>query len=957
MRLRLAALVALAVLVPLSGHAADKRPLKVDDIASLKMVGGPRLSPDGKWVAYTVSSMDLKKDTRDTDIYMVPVAGGEPIRITSSDKAETSPRFSPDGKWLAFLSGRVGNQTQVWLLNRTGGEAVKLTDFKASVSEIEWSPDSQHLALIVSDPDPNEKDADDSKDDKTEKPIVVTRLQFKRDGEGYLNDLRSHLYVFDLGTKKSRQLTAGPFDDSQPAWSADSKLVAFTSNRLLPDADRSQNTDIYLVSATGGIPRPLVATERAESNPVFSPDGTLVAYVSGGDPKDLWYGASHVGIVKLSGGKPTPLTAALDRNVFDPRFSLDGKHVYFIVEDGGTQPLARVAAAGGDLERVVTGEREVQAYDIGPNGQVVVLEAGATYPAELSRVDGTDVARLTHANDDFLKGIDLGALQRFDAKSPDGTTIQGFLTLPPGYKTGTKVPAILRIHGGPTSQYSVGFEWEWQILAAAGYAVIASNPRGSTGYGTAFSRAIWADWGTKDTQDVLAAVDKAVAMGVADPERLGVGGWSYGGILTDYVVTKTTRFKAATSGASIANMLAGYGTDHYQYEYETELGLPWKARDVYLHLSSSFADVEKIVTPMLYLGGQRDMNVPLLNTEQLYQAVRRINKVPTELVIYPGQWHGIRTPSYVKDLYTRYIAWYDRFLRPTNVAAGLTPEATSALGKPLYQVELAPSAKTVAEENLAKAREEFTKTPDSADSIVWLGRRLAVAGRVRESIEVFSRGIAKFPNDPRFYRHRGHRYVTTRQFDKAIADLTKATQLIAGKADEPEPSTADPKVMSSETLHYAIWYHLGLAHYLKGDFENALKAYRQCLAVAKVNNDDQIVGASDWLYMTLRRLGRGDEAAKVLEPIVPNMKVKDDQTYYDRLTMYKGTYAPEDLLRAGGDPVTAATLAYGVGNWYLYNGRLDDARAVFERIVSTSTNWMPFGVIAAETELARMGKR
>jgi tetratricopeptide (TPR) repeat protein len=244
------------------------------------------------------------------------------------------------------------------------------------------------------------------------------------------------------------------------------------------------------------------------------------------------------------------------------------------------------------------------------------------------------------------------------------------------------------------------------------------------------------------------------------------------------------------------------------------------------------------------------------------------------------------------------------------------------------------------------------KDPDSADAIVWLGRRLSVAGRVREAIEVYTRGIAKFPADARLLRHRGHRYVTARQFDKAIADLTKATQLIAGRPDEPEPTTADPKVMSTETLHYAIWYHLGLAHYLKGDFEDAAKAFTQCLAVAKKTNDDQIVGSSDWLFMSLRRLGRTGDAAKVLEGITPTMKVQADSTYYERLKMYKGQCAPEDLLRAGGDPTTAATLAYGVANWYLYNGRTDEARALFERIV-TGPNWMPFGFIAAEAELAR----
>jgi tetratricopeptide (TPR) repeat protein len=265
------------------------------------------------------------------------------------------------------------------------------------------------------------------------------------------------------------------------------------------------------------------------------------------------------------------------------------------------------------------------------------------------------------------------------------------------------------------------------------------------------------------------------------------------------------------------------------------------------------------------------------------------------------------------------------------------PETTSLLGQPLYAVELAPEAKLAAETALLNAREELAKAPDNADAMLWLGRRLAVAGRVREAVDVFTRGIAKFPADARFYRHRGHRYVT---------------QLIAGKPDEKEPSTSDKTIPSSETLHYAIYYHLGLAHYLKGDFARALPVYRQCLGTA-TGSDDLTAGASDWLYMTLRRLGRADEAAKVLEPIVPGMKVKDDQQYYDRLLMYKGLRAPEDLLKPGGDPVSAATLAYGVANWYFYNGRKDEAKALFQRII-TGPNWMPFGFIAAEAELARM---
>jgi tetratricopeptide (TPR) repeat protein len=294
--------------------------------------------------------------------------------------------------------------------------------------------------------------------------------------------------------------------------------------------------------------------------------------------------------------------------------------------------------------------------------------------------------------------------------------------------------------------------------------------------------------------------------------------------------------------------------------------------------------------------------------------------------------------------------------RPTGTATTeRKPETMSLLGAPLYQVQLAPDAKLAAEEKVRQAREALAKAPASADAMLWLGRQLAAAGQVREAVAVFTGGIAKFPADARFYRHRGHRYVTLRQFDKAIADLTKASQLIAGKADQQEPTTADPTVMSSETVDYAIYYHLGLAYYLKGDFARALPVYRQCLAVAKgaMGNDDQIAGSSDWLYMTLRRLGRTDEAAKVLEAIVPGMKVKDDQNYYDRLMMYKGVRTPQDVMATAKDPVSEATLAYGVANWHLYNGRKDEAKPIFQRIV-TGSNWMPFGFIGAEAELARM---
>jgi dipeptidyl aminopeptidase/acylaminoacyl peptidase len=958
LRLSRLALIATLLLSPLP-LAAQGRPLKVDDLFSLKDVADPRLSPDGRSVAYTLTSLDAKKDEADTDIYVVPVAGGEPLRLTSSKKDETHPRFSPDGEWIAFLSDREGKKTQVYFMSRRGGEAAKLTDYKAPVSDLAWSPDSKRLALVVADVDPDAPDEADEekaaseKKKETAKPIVLRRLQFKRDGEGYLREIRKHVHVFDVAAKTSVQVTSGPFDDSEPAWSPDGESIAFVSNRTLPDPDRSQDTNVFVVPAReGAIPRAIETSPGADSSPAWSPDGKWIAYVAGCDPKDLYYGASHVAVVAADGGGASrPLTASLDRNVLSPRFAPDGQSVLFLLEDGGNQHLARVAVAGGAVERVVAGDREVQAFDVGPKGEIVVLETSPWQPAEVSAVSGGKLTRLTTVNDAFLKGIRLGRVERFQAKSADGTLVDAFLTLPPDHEAGQKTPAILRIHGGPAWLFTTGFELEWQLLAARGYAVIASNPRGSTGYGTAFSRAIWADWGNKDFEDVIAAVDHVVKTGVADPDRLGVGGWSYGGILTDYVISKTTRFKAAVSGASSANALATYGTDHYQYEYEVELGLPWKTRDRWLALSSSFFDVEKVTTPTLFLCGALDMNVPLLNSEQLYQALRRVGRVDTELVVYPDQWHAIETPSYRKDRWERYIAWYDRYLRPGTVAGDLKPEATSLLGQPLFAPDVPEETRKTLEGSLAKATADFAQSPDSVEAAVSLGRRHASLGQFREAIDVYTRALAAHPEDARLYRHRGHRYITVRELDKAIADLGRAAELVSGRPDEPEPDP-DPERPPVTTLQFSVFYHLGLAHYLKGDFAAAEKAYRRCLEKAR-GSDDRLVSVTDWLYMTLRRLGRAEEAARLLAPIQAGLGVTQDRSYLNRLLLYKGVYTPEDLLRAGGDPLTRDTYGYAVGNWLLYNGRKEEARAAFERVVS-SPQWPAFGHVASEAELTRM---
>jgi dipeptidyl aminopeptidase/acylaminoacyl peptidase len=314
------------------------------------------------------------------------------------------------------------------------------------------------------------------------------------------------------------------------------------------------------------------------------------------------------------------------------------------------------------MDRPVSGELTVGGFDLGPDARVFVSVSRTNLPGEVFAVDEHgDLSQLTRVNQAFLRSIRLG--QTLDATFPsaDGTEIESLFYLPPGYQEGMRYPTLLRIHGGPVSQYSHSFNFEAHLLAAKGYVVVTPNPRGSSGYGQEFSHAIWADWGNKDYQDVLAAVDHAVQEGWADPERLGVGGWSYGGILTDHVITKTDRFKAAITGASEFLYVSNYGHDHYQLQWEKELGLPWENRETWERISP-FNRVDKITTPTLVMGGEKDWNVPIHNGEQLYQALRRMGR-ETQLVVYPGQSHGLSVPAYQVDRYERYLEWYDRYVK------------------------------------------------------------------------------------------------------------------------------------------------------------------------------------------------------------------------------------------------------------------------------------------------------
>jgi len=641
---------------------APLRPFSLDDLSRVRDVREPQISPDGAWVAYTVSTSDTAEDRSTSAVWMASWDGSRNVRLTTSKSGEHTPRWSPDGRWLAFLSSRDDDHTQLWLLDRLGGEGRKATTLPSDVDDYVWAPDGRRIALVA-------EDADTAKP-KTPPPIVIDRFQFKQDERGYLGRQRRHLYLLDVESGKTAMLTSGDYDELLPAWSPDGKSLAFVSKRR-PDFDRDSNWDLYVIAAGGGgaAPRQLTTFEGpdndpdTESRPAWSPDGHSLAYLQGGPLKLLYYAVQKLAVVPGAGGAPHILTAALDRNVASPVWSGDGSSITFLLEDDRAVGLARVPAAGGAIERLVSGPRVVSAFTAGANGKLAVLVSTPLAPAEVFALDGSTLRPLSRQNDEWLARVTLGGVEPITFKSRDGTAVNGFAVKPPDFVPGKRYPTILRIHGGPVSQYQNEFDSQLQTLAGHGYLVVVANPRGSSGRGERFSTAIFADWGNKDAQDVLAAVDYAVAQGLADPARLGVGGWSYGGILTNYVIAQDQRFKAAVSGASIANVLAGYGTDQYVREYEVELGVPWKTAGTWVRLSFPFLHADRITTPTLFLCGDKDFNVPLLNSEQMYQALRSLG-VETQLVIYPGQHHGINKPSYRRDRLERYLAWYDKYLKP-----------------------------------------------------------------------------------------------------------------------------------------------------------------------------------------------------------------------------------------------------------------------------------------------------
>ncbi|WP_128544720.1 S9 family peptidase [Larkinella soli] len=640
-------------------QAPAKRPINTTDIARLQSLSDPQVSPDGKWVAFGQASVDAEKDKRSTDLWMVSWDGKETVQLTHSTEGESMPRWSPDGRYLSFIAARNGDKDpQLWLLDRRGGEASKLTSLKGELESYEWAPDGKKIALVVRD-----KDYSDSAKTKIRTPYVIDRYHFKEDIKGYLDRRAAHLYLFDVAKKTLDTLTKGRFDEESPVWSPDGRQIVFVSNRTA-DPDRNENTDLYLIDARAGAAmKPLTQWAGRDNNPVWSPDGKKIAYLRSTTPANfIMYDQPVLATVPVSGGEPTLLSAALDRPVRSPRWSADGKSIAVLVDDDRRTYVGAYETATGTFSRVAGGDRAFADLKTHPNGSWVTLMSEPAVPTEIYAVENGSVRRLTTVQEAFLAPLALAKVEGFTSKSKDGTEVSNLLFRPANAPAGQRLPAILFIHGGPVGQDNFGFDLSRQLLAGGGYAVIGVNYRGSSGRGLAFCKSIYGEWGNKEVMDILGAADYLVANGIADPAKLGIGGWSYGGILTNYTIATDPRFKAAASGAGSSLQITMYGSDQYVNQYENELGLPWKNPEKWMKVSYPFLKADKIKTPTLFMGGEKDFNVPIAGSEQMYQALKTLG-VPTQLIIYPGQFHGITVPSYQKDRFDRYLRWFDQYLK------------------------------------------------------------------------------------------------------------------------------------------------------------------------------------------------------------------------------------------------------------------------------------------------------
>ncbi|MFC3051931.1 S9 family peptidase [Kordiimonas pumila] len=643
-----------------AASAADKgQSFDLQALHKVQAVGTPSLSPDGSLVVYDVSYNDVEKDVSTSDIWLVPYAGGTPYKlIDTPDKSEWAPQFSPDGKTIAFLSEAEDGTSQLFTVPVTGTTVQQITDVAEGVLEFDWAPDSKRLVFTAFVGSAQANAAG------TAAPVVVNRFKYQEDWVGYLTGQRRHMHIVDVVQKTTVQITRGEQDFWLPAWSPDGRWIAVVSKDT-GDVDKNLNTDVFIMPPVeGGALKRISTFDGTDvdpdwaSPPAWSPDSEKLVWLASGESKWIYYAPWQLTVANIHTGDVREV-ARIDRCFYVPKWSADSVHVVALLEEDRATWVTKINTETEEITRLTQGPKFAYGFDLAGDDHIVVLQSDDNTPYELYSV-GSDEQKLT-AHNDWLRGYSLAKTEAFDFES-DGHMIGGLIVYPPDYDASKTYPALFRLHGGPVYQYSHEFEADWQIYAASGYIVVGINPRGSSGKGFEFAKAIYADWGNVDSKDIIAGVQYLAGKGIIDKTRLGTGGWSYGGMLTNYVIATDTTFKAAVSGAGSANMLGMYGHDQYAREYELELGTPWHNMDAYLRVSFPFFKADKITTATLYQCAEKDLNVPCLGAEQMYQALKSLG-TDTELVIYPGEHHGLTVPSYQEDRIRRNLSWYNRYLK------------------------------------------------------------------------------------------------------------------------------------------------------------------------------------------------------------------------------------------------------------------------------------------------------
>ncbi len=624
----------------------------------MKVPGAVQISPDGRRVVYTISEAVMTADKSEfvSQIWLGNTDGSNAFQITFGDKSSTNPKWSPDGTSIAFTSNRKDNKNNLYLLRVQGGEAEMLTDLKGSVSDFNWSPDGSSIAYAMTDA----KTDDEEKNDKG-------RNDFRWVDE---NLKMSRLYVMPVakdtnGKRDARKLTTENYNVSNFDWSPDGKTIAFAYTKT-SSANDWTTSDVSLLDVASGKITVLANTPAAENSPRFSPDGKSIALAISDNPP-RWAQENHIGIVAANGGTPKPLAASFDGQPVMADWSADGKTIYFTEAKGVKTGLYSIDV---NTNKVTEFSETVGVFSISMNAarnmfgmvwqnptlppEVYVSAIGKLAPVQISKVNA-DLAKMPMPKTEVIRW-----------KSKDGREIEGLLTYPIGYQAGQKVPMILNVHGGPTGVFQQSFvggrgTYPIATFASKGYAILRPNPRGSSGYGTEFRRANIKDWGGADYLDLMAGVDKVVEMGVADENRLGVMGWSYGGYMTSWIVTQTRRFKAASAGAPVTNLMSFNGTaDIPSFIPDYFGGQSWENPEIYANHSAMF-NVKGVTTPTLIEHGEADVRVPISQGYEFYNALKS-QGVPTRMIVLPRQPHGPTEPKMQVAAMQANLDWFDKYL-------------------------------------------------------------------------------------------------------------------------------------------------------------------------------------------------------------------------------------------------------------------------------------------------------